>query len=292
MKREPFPVKQASRKTWEDVFKHPGPITVESFVTAEATLKKEGTLNLDHPKAAALRTGSSKLKAPVLAHWVRHKEFGDYLIDAGMDASYHKKPYGRYRGILVRIFMGKNIQKKGRDIYSRIKEKQITLKGIFFTHLHFDHIAGAIDLPKDMPVQYAAGKGEKYFTVNKKFLFRSPDFLGAVETLYEIDFSDNNAVDMPVIGKSVDIFGDGSLWAISTPGHTPGHMTFLVNGKSDKNPVLLTGDACLLKQGFDGGIGPGKYSSDIEGAQKSLDKLIAFAQKYPQVKVVCGHQLS
>ena len=289
MERMPFPVTKPSYKTWEPVFKNPGSIALKSFVTAVSPLKKQGVLNLNHPKAAAIKNDSLPQKAPVLAHWIRHKKFGDYLIDAGLDSSYQKRPYGRYKGILVRIFMSKTVQEKGGDIRSRIDENQVDLKGIFFTHLHFDHIGGAIDIPKGLPIRYAAGKGETHITVNKKFLFRSPDFLEGVDTLYEIDFNHNHAVDMPLLGKCVDIFGDGSLWAISTPGHTPGHMAFLVN--SDSGPVLLTGDACLMKAGFELGIGPGIYSKNIEEAQKSLDKLTAFAEKYPAVKVVFGHQL-
>lgn len=287
MERKSFPIKQASARNWEQVFKKPCPITHETFVTAEAVLRKKGALNLNHPKAAGIKDES--FKAPVLAHWIRHRELGDYFIDAGMDSSYQKRPYGQYRGLLVRVFMGKCVQEEGRDIASRIQQNQINLKGIFFTHLHFDHISGAVDLPKDTSLRYVTGKDETYFMVNKKLLFRSPDFLEGVETLHEIDFTDANALDMPIVGKCVDVFADGSLWAISTAGHTKGHVSFLVN--CEQGPVLITGDACLVKDSFDMGIGPGTYSSNLQEAQKSLERLLEFTKKYPDIKVVCGHQL-
>jgi N-acyl homoserine lactone hydrolase len=288
MERKPFPIKPASARNWEEVFKKPCPITHETFVTAEAILKKKGALNLNHPKAVGIKDES--FKAPVLAHWIRHREFGDYFIDAGMDSSYQKRPYGLYRGLLVRVFMGKCVQEEGQDIASRIRQNQVNLKGIFFTHLHFDHISGALDLAKDASLRYVTGKDEIYFTVNKKFLFRSPDFLAAVETLHEIDFAETNALDMPIVGKCADVFADGSLWAISTPGHTKGHVSFLVN--SEPGPVLVTGDACLVRESFDTGIGPGTYSGNLEQAQKSLEKIIEFVQKYPDIKVVCGHEMT
>jgi glyoxylase-like metal-dependent hydrolase (beta-lactamase superfamily II) len=287
MERKPFPIKQASARNWEEVFKKPGPITHEAFATAEAILKKKGAINLNHPKAAGIKDES--FKAPVLAHLIRHREFGDYFIDAGMDSSYQKRPYGRFRGLLVRVFMGKCIQEEGQDIASRIRQNQVNLKGIFFTHLHFDHISGAVDLPKDASIRYVTGKDETYFMVNKKFLFRSPDFLEGVETLHEIDFTNANALDMPIVGKCADVFADGSLWAISTAGHTKGHVSFLVN--SEQGPVLVTGDACLVKDSFDMGIGPGTYSSNLQEAQKSLERLLEFTKKYPDIKVVCGHHL-
>jgi glyoxylase-like metal-dependent hydrolase (beta-lactamase superfamily II) len=38
-----------------------------------------------------------------------------------------------------------------------------------------------------------------------------------------------------------DVFGDGSVMIISTPGHTPGHQSLLVN-LAKTGPVLLSGD--------------------------------------------------
>ncbi len=285
MKKTPFVFKASTFKTWEEVFSKPGPVSVKSFVTAESIIKNKGALNLDHPDAGAI-TDSSR-KVPVLSHWIRHREYGDYLVDTGLDSSYQTRSRGGFRGILVPLFLGKGIQAEGQDIAARIKEEGIDLKGVFFTHLHFDHIAGTLDLPKGEAVRYVAGKDEPYMLVRKGILFRSPDFLEGIEPLFEIDFS--GAGEMPVLGKSVDVFGDGSLWAVATPGHTPGHLSFLVNG--DAGPVLLTGDACLLKEGFDRGIGPGNYSRNVEEAQETLNKLIAFSGKYPSVRLVFGHQL-
>jgi hypothetical protein len=54
---------------------------------------------------------------------------------------------------------------------------------------------------------------------------------------------------------------------------------------------LITGDACFFEESFVKAIGPGSFCSDIELAQKSLNKLFAFAQEYPQVQVRYSHQL-
>jgi glyoxylase-like metal-dependent hydrolase (beta-lactamase superfamily II) len=45
---------------------------------------------------------------------------------------------------------------------------------------------------------------------------------------------------MAPLGPSVDIFGDGSFWAISVPGHTDDDIAYLINGPT---AILLTGDA-------------------------------------------------
>ena len=110
--------------------------------------------------------------------------------------------------------------------------------------------------------------------------------IGKFNNLNKFDFS--KAKIMEPLGPALDIFGDGSFWAVSTPGHTEGHVSYLVNGKEDL--FLIVGDACIITYGLDSGIGPGTYSSNIELAQATLNKIIEFHKNYPQVKLAFGHE--
>jgi glyoxylase-like metal-dependent hydrolase (beta-lactamase superfamily II) len=47
-----------------------------------------------------------------------------------------------------------------------------------------------------------------------------------------------------------DVFGDGSVTLISTPGHTPGHQSLLVR-LPQTGPVVLSGDAAHFKDNWD-----------------------------------------
>jgi len=47
-----------------------------------------------------------------------------------------------------------------------------------------------------------------------------------------------------------DVFGDGSVMIVSTPGHTPGHQTLLVK-LSKFGAVLLSGDAVHIQESFE-----------------------------------------
>ncbi len=47
-----------------------------------------------------------------------------------------------------------------------------------------------------------------------------------------------------------DVFGDGSVIILSTPGHTPGHQSLLVK-LNESGSVLLSGDAVHLKGNWD-----------------------------------------
>jgi len=287
MKRKIFPVKKSLKRSWEEVFENPHHITVKSFVTGKVMIPKIGTINPDHPKAGFIE--NELLEVPVLAHWARHEKLGDYLIDTGLDNSYHKDPHGNMKGLLSKLFIKAKIfvdeykQVENQNIDHHIKKHRIKLKGVFFTHLHSDHIAGTRELPKNIP--YVAGKGEKYHEYKPLFY---GNYLKGLKKLYEIDFKDSH--DMYPLGKCVDIFGDGSLWAVSTPGHSKGHISFLINSK--KGPILLTGDVCFIKSNFKKGIGPNIYTDNVKVNQDSLDKLIEFKRHYPQIKVIYGHEIS
>lgn len=47
-----------------------------------------------------------------------------------------------------------------------------------------------------------------------------------------------------------EVFGDGSVVIIKTPGHTPGHSSLLVRLK-DKGPVLISGDLTHFQENYD-----------------------------------------
>ena len=285
MKRNAFNFEKHDLKKWDEVFNNPQQITVKSFITGYVILNRRGALNPDHPKAGVI--DDELLEVPVLAHWIHHEKLGDYLIDTGLDNSYYTDPHGNMKGLLAKLFIKAKIfvdeykQTKNQNIGHYIEENEIKLNGVFFTHLHCDHIAGTRELPKN--IQYVVSKGEKYHDYKPLFY---GDYLKGVETLYEIDFKD--AEDMPILGKCVDIFGDGSLWAVSTPGHTKGHISFLINAK--KGPILIAGDVCFIKSSFENGVGPSSYTEDVKINQESFDKILEFKKIYPQIEVFCGHE--
>ena len=80
--------------------------------------------------------------------------------------------------------------------------------------------------------------------------------------LYALDFDEAHA--LPPFERVLDLLGDGSIWAISTPGHSPNHVSYLVNAQS--GPVLITGDACAYHAQFEHRIRPSPGVDDQEVA--------------------------
>ena len=281
IRRVPYSAFEPAYHSWDEILSNPQPITIRTYSTGVNQTTLSSIMNLEHKKAQNIE--DKVIEIPVNVGLIQHQEFGAYLIDAGLDQSYVHSPYGTLRGLMVESYLARGSQEPGTHIAAILSKEKIQLQGVWLTHLHMDHTAGIVDLPKDIP--YVAGKNERY--VNFRFLMQS-DHLAGIDELHEIDFT--TGIDLPPLGKAVDLFGDGSLWAISSSGHSTGHMIFLINGIDEQ--VLFTGDACNDHYQFETGAGPGYYSSDLEGGQEVLERIILFKVRYPDVKLVYGHDLN
>ena len=275
-----FPMKESKFHNWEDVFANSRCIKIETLNTGKIKSKISGLLNLKNADAKYISEGEAVI--PVLAHLISHEKYGDYLIDTGFDSSFCKESGGNFKGLLKKYyFKNRYIQEKASEgIENQLKERDINLEGVFLTHMH-EHAAGIPSLPDEIPYVYGKGEREENF-----FPLVYSDFFKNKTNVMNIDFS--KGYDMPIFGKCVDVFEDGSLWALSTPGHTLGHISYLVNGKDAQ--VLITGDVCITKKGFDYGIETGKFSSDINNAKESLLRIKEFINKYPYIKLIFGHE--
>ena len=72
-----------------------------------------------------------------------------------------------------------------------------------------------------------------------------------------------------------DVFGDGSLTILSTPGHTPGHQSLLVK-LPNTGAVILTGDAVHFKSNWENrGVPVNNFSKEqsLASMQKISDEM-------------------
>jgi N-acyl homoserine lactone hydrolase len=66
---------------------------------------------------------------------------------------------------------------------------------------------------------------------------------------FEAWIKGESKVDVAPLGPDKDVFGDGSVLVLRTPGHTPGHSSLLVRLQS--GAVILSGDAVHFRENFD-----------------------------------------
>jgi glyoxylase-like metal-dependent hydrolase (beta-lactamase superfamily II) len=70
-----------------------------------------------------------------------------------------------------------------------------------------------------------------------------------------------------------DVFGDGSVKILATPGHTPGHQSLLVR-LPKTGAVVLSGDAAHFEENFVNRRVPG-FNFNVEQSRLSMDKIDA-----------------
>jgi N-acyl homoserine lactone hydrolase len=278
----PYPIPPASSHSWDEVFSRPAPIAIETLVTGFIDMNRCDNLDQANPVAASCRSPEPLAD---LVHLVRHPRLGVYLIDSGFAVRFaDSPPYGNYSTAMQlfnRMLGVRNGQGAHQSAAEILRERQLHPNAVFFTHLHPDHTSGVADLPAN--VDYVFGKEEAGFLGRVAV---GSHFSGKPR-LKTLDYA--GVQRMPPLGPAIDLLGDGSLWAISTPGHTPDHTSYLVNGDP---PTLLVGDASHFAWAFEQDVAPRAFTSnDRARAVESLAALRRFAARYPRVHIVFGHEL-
>ena len=69
--------------------------------------------------------------------------------------------------------------------------------------------------------------------------------------------------NLQLIDGDTDVFGDGSVTLVSTPGHTPGHQSLLVHLRS-AGFIVLSGDVAHLEENFRRDIVPSLNTNEAE----------------------------
>jgi len=144
-----------------------------------------------------------------------------------------------------------------------LKAEQITFVGI--SHYHGDHVGQLASFPG---ATLLIGKGD-WDVVNQT----TPN--PAVNPASFTHWISGGGKVEPLPGDK-DVFGDGSVIILNTPGHTPGHHSLLVKLK-DKGNVLITGDLAHFRENYESNGVPTFNTSRAE-TLASLDRFKQLAK--------------
>ena len=126
------------------------------------------------------------------------------------------------------------------DQLAQLQVKPEQIKYIGISHYHGDHIGQVASFPKSILL---IGKGDwDVLTSPKPAAMANP-------APFANWISGGGKVDPVLLDK--DVFGDGTVVMIGTPGHTPGHTVLLVR-LAQMGPVILSGDLAHFQENFDG----------------------------------------
>ncbi len=226
------------------------------------------------------------LQVPVPAFLVEHPGVGAILIDTGLHPSVAVKPQenlGRLSQFTFRDVQMKPEQAAPAQLRARGIEAS-AVKVVLMTHLHFDHASAISEFPDSTFVVSAAewaaasSTGQLHGYVKRQFDHGFDYRL--------LDFEGPDAQSFSGFGRSFDVFGDGSVRTVYTPGHTLGHMSVVL--RTVRGEVLIASDAIYLRRTLDDTHLP--YRTEDEHLfRRSLREIRQYASETPEALIVPGH---
>jgi glyoxylase-like metal-dependent hydrolase (beta-lactamase superfamily II) len=156
---------------------------------------------------------------------------------------------------------------------------------VVLTHMHQDHVGAVAQLPR---ATFVVDRREWEAATSSGFRH------GYRRQLYDhdydwraLDFGAANVDSFASFGHVIDLFDDGSVRLLSTPGHTKGHMSVLLRLKSGRE-LLVTGDAAYSRATIEQELVP-LFCDDVHRYQRSLREIRRYLESTPTALVVCGH---
>jgi N-acyl homoserine lactone hydrolase len=270
-----------------DVVDRPGPLTVETINAADWEVDRDGLINLNHAtaRAAGLKAGPEAIH--IFFHVIRHPTKGLFLIDSGVEEALRKAPDTSVLKGLVANVMGRDKMKVHLTLAQFLAAQSQPVSGVFLTHLHVDHVLGLPDLPHGAKVYVGPGETD---VSSFNHLFTRGVIDAALAKAAPLQAWRFQPEANGPFEAAIDIFGDGSLWALWVPGHTPGSTAYLA--RTATGSVLMVGDASHTAWGWSHDVEPGSFSHDQPRSAESLKRLRAFAAAHPSLDVRLGHQLA
>jgi glyoxylase-like metal-dependent hydrolase (beta-lactamase superfamily II) len=191
-----------------------------------------------------LRSGSPfrRVKMPVTCAVIERPD-GLVLIDTGWSREQCAWP-NQNPGFATRIVLGMDVKPEDALASQLISMgyEPGDVRHIIATHLHLDHVGGAVDFPH-----------AKVHLTSREWKARARGLRGgydarAVPFTDRMELHELTEEGILGFGASKDLFGDGSMVLLDASGHTDGSTAVAV--RLNDRWMIHVGDACMFREQY------------------------------------------
>ena len=177
------------------------------------------------------------------------------LWDTGIDDDVAGEPGGRVIAHTIRGMVVTPVRQQLAEIGITPAE----VGTVILSHGHFDHVGNA------SLFRHATWRIQR--REHAAMVGPDPARHGYLPALYA------NLGRVEPMDGDLDLFGDGSVRVVSTPGHTPGHCSLLVR-LANTGPVLLSADVAHDRFNMEHRCVP-TMNDDAEASRHSMERIAA-----------------
>ena len=221
--------------------------------------------------ARLMTGGAGEVRLPIPSYLIEHPK-GTALFDTGMHPDCQRDPAARAGARIAALF--RFDYGAGEDVAARLQalgRDPAKIDLVVNSHLHFDHVGGTECIPNATVVvqrrEWQAGQDPE---------------MAAARGFNRRDYDLGHKLRL--VDGEHDLFDDGAVVLLPTPGHTPGHQSLKV--RLPTGDVVLAADACYFCRTLRERRLP-MTSWDPEAMLRSLDRLAAL--EAGGARLIFGH---
>jgi glyoxylase-like metal-dependent hydrolase (beta-lactamase superfamily II) len=236
---------------------------------------------------------------PALCALIHHPKHGPVLYDVGY-ASWFNQATNQIPEFFYRIItpVTAPAEQTAAGQLQALGINPTDVRHIVLSHFHADHIGGAADFPNATYHVAAAGwdavrgLGRWRATLNAYIPAFLPDDFDSRLQPWRGDGDVALPPSLSVLGKGWDLLGDGSIVAVSLPGHARGQLGLYIDDPDGK-PLLFIADACWTSRSFEEFRPPNPIThllfDSVRQHRQTLRHLHNIYRGDPNIRIIPSH---
>ena len=227
-----------------------------------------GSLEFDRSLFFPAEAPGTRFVATVSSYLVVHPR-GKLVFDTGISCDALADPAARLGKRVASLFAIRS--RAGEDVVSQLATLGIRpddIRYVVNSHFHFDHCGCNASFPR---AQFLVQRAELSIARAEGNRYNAKDW--------------DHPLEYREIDGEHDVFGDGSVVLLPTPGHTAGHQSLWI--RAGERQFVLAADACYTQEHLERTILP---SNAYDAAQMTLSlAMLRGLRERRGVELLYGH---